>query len=94
MWVKCRVCGEDTYVSPAQQDDSSAYICPICREAAKRRTKARRDRLFMIVTALVLIGPMIYLIGQGGAQAIQFCWGGLLLLGVAFFFTWRSRTRA
>ena len=94
MWVKCRVCGEDTYVSPAQRDDSSASICPACREAAKRRVKAHRDRLFMIVTALVLIGPMIYLISQGGAQSIQLCWGGLLLLGVAFFFTWRSRTGA
>lgn len=94
MWVKCRVCGENTYVSPAQQDDSSARICPACREAAKRQAKARRDRMFMIVTALVLIGPMIYLISQGGVQSIQFCWGGLLLLGVAFFFTWRGRTRA
>lgn len=93
MWVKCRVCGENTYVSPDQQDDLSAYICPACRETAKRQAKARRERLFMIVTALVLIGPMIYLISQGGAS-IQFCWGGLLLLGVAFFFSWRSRTRA
>jgi len=94
MWVKCRICGEDTYVSPAQEGDSSAYICAACREAAKRRAKKRRERLFMIVTALVLILPMIYLISQGGAQATQFCWGGLLVLGVAFYFTWRSRTRA
>lgn len=94
MWVKCRLCGEDTYVSPAQQDESSAYICAACREAARRRAKTRRDRLFMIVTGLLLVLPMIFLISQGGAQATQFCWGGLLLLGVGFYFTWRSRARA
>jgi len=93
MWVKCRVCGEDTYVSPVQQDNSSAHVCPTCRSAAKRRAQARRDRTFMIITALVLIGPMIYLVSQGGVQFVQLCWGGLLLLGVAFFFTWRSRAR-
>jgi hypothetical protein len=93
MWVKCTVCGEDTYVSPGHEDNSSAHVCPTCRQTARRRTKARRDRLFMIVTALVLIGPMIYLLTQGGAQSIQLCWGGLLLLGVAFYFTWRSRTQ-
>jgi Ca2+/Na+ antiporter len=91
MWVKCKVCGEDTYVDPAQRDDSSAYICPSCREAAKRRAKSRRDRIFMIVTAVVLIVPMIYLISQGQIQNLQFCWGGLILLAVAFFFTWRGR---
>jgi len=93
MWVKCRLCGEDTYVSPGQEDDSSTYICAACREAAKRRAKTRRDRLFMIVTGLVLVLPMMYLISQGGVPT-QFCWGGLLLLGVAFYFTWRSRTQA
>ena len=94
MWVQCSVCSEDTYVSPAEQDDPSAYICPACRGAARRRAKTRRDRIFMIVTALVLIGPMIFLISQGGAQSVQVCWGGMLLLGVAFFFTWRSRANA
>jgi len=93
MWVKCRVCGEDTYVTPAQKDDLSAHICPNCREAARRRAKARRDRLFMIVTALVLIVPMAYLTIRGGIQSTQFCWGGLLLLGVAFYFTFRGRGR-
>lgn len=93
MWVKCRLCGDDTYVSPGQEEDSSVYVCATCREAAKRGAKTRRDRVFMIVTALVLILPMIYLIGQGGVQQTQFCWGGLMLLAVAFYFTWRSRTR-
>lgn len=93
MWVKCRICGENTYVSPAQQDDPSAYICPACREAIKRRAQARRERTFLIVTALVLIGPMIYLFYKGGAASFQLCWGGLLLLAVAFFFTWRRRAR-
>jgi len=94
MWVKCRICGEDTYVGPAQRDDSSAYVCPACREAGRRRTKARRERIFMVVTAVVLIGPMIYLVSQGYIESTQVCWGGLLLLGMAFFFTWRGRTRA
>jgi len=94
MWVKCSLCGEDTYISPGDQDESAAYVCAECREAGKRRAKRRRDRLFMVVTALVLILPMLYLISQGGAQATQFCWGGLLLLGVAFYFTWRGRIRA
>jgi hypothetical protein len=50
--------------------------------------------MFMIVTAVVLIGPMIYLVSQGYIESTQVCWGGLLLLGMAFFFTWRGRTGA
>ncbi|MEA3345623.1 MAG: hypothetical protein U9Q78_05175 [Chloroflexota bacterium] len=57
----------------------------------KKQAKKRRNRVFIIVTALVLIGPMLYLVSQGGAQSIQFCWGGLLLLAIAFYFTWRGR---
>ena len=92
MWVKCRICGDDTYVGPAQQDDSAAYVCAACRGAARRRAKTRRDRLVMIVTALVLIGPLIYLTSQGGIESTQFCWGGLVMVGVAFYFTWRGRS--
>ena len=92
MWVKCKICAENTYVSPTQENDASLYICPACREKARRQAKARRDRLVMIVTALVLIGPLIYLTAQG-VQSIQFCWGGLLMLGAAFYFTRRGQTR-
>lgn len=94
MWVKCRICGEDTYVGPAQSDDSSAYVCSTCREAARRRAKVRRDRIFMVIAAVVLLGPMIYLVSQGYVQSDQMCLGGLMLLGMAFFFTWRGRSRA
>ena len=92
MWVKCKICSEDTYVGPAQRNDLSAYVCSACREAARRRAKVRRDRIYMIVAAVVLIGPMIYLASQGIVQSDQLCWGGLLLLGMGFFFTWRGRT--
>jgi hypothetical protein len=48
----------------------------------------------MIIAAVVLLVPMIYMVSQGYIQSLQLCWGGLLLLGMAFFFTWRGRTRA
>ena len=92
MWVKCNICGEDTYVGPAEGDDSSKYVCSACRGAARRRAKVRRDRIYMIVAAAVLIVPMIYLASQGIVQSDQMCLGGLLVMAMAFFFTWRGKT--